>query len=95
MGFSIRSRTMSDIPLRLKNLFAKLDFPEPTSLVEAHDLWLSFIEEYSRLKLTYETDRLPALSGIATRFNQFFQAKGCSDVDLAGILRSDLIRSLI
>ncbi|KAE8441884.1 hypothetical protein EG329_004190 [Mollisiaceae sp. DMI_Dod_QoI] len=93
--FSIQ-RTTSDIPLRLKKVFAKLDFPETTSLLEAHDLWLSFVSEYSRLKLTYETDRLPALSGIATRFNQFFLAKGCSDNEyLAGVWRFDLIRSLI
>lgn len=89
-------RTTSDVPLRLKTIFAKLDYPEATSLVEVHDLWLSLISEYSRLKLTYETDRLPALSGIATRFSQFFLAKGCSDDEyLAGMWRSDLIRSLI
>ncbi|KAH7274710.1 hypothetical protein MRS44_007030 [Fusarium solani] len=39
-------------------------------------LWHQLVEEYSRLKLTYEMDRLPALSGIARSQNSY----------LAGIL---------
>lgn len=87
-------RTESDVPVRLKKLFAKLDSPSTTLVAEVHDLWLSFVDEYSRLRLTYETDRLPALSGVATRFQEFMSAKGFTDEYLAGIWRSDLVRSL-
>lgn len=33
-----------------------------------HDLWLGLIMHYSTLKLTHESDRLPALSGLAKKW---------------------------
>jgi Heterokaryon incompatibility protein (HET) len=35
---------------------------------ELHQRWLSVVEEYTPLRLTVPTDRLPALSGLAARF---------------------------
>ncbi|CAG8950117.1 hypothetical protein HYFRA_00008352 [Hymenoscyphus fraxineus] len=52
--------------------------------------WLTVVEEYSRLKLTRESDRLPALIGVATDFQR--QLK--SDY-LAGIWSGDFARGLL
>jgi hypothetical protein len=53
-------------------------------------LWASIIEEYSRLTLTFEKDRLPALSGIARLANHF-----CPGRYVAGLWEKDLPRQLL
>lgn len=54
------------------------------------DLWLEVISVFSKLDLTHESDRLPALSGIASRF-----AGPVLSNYLAGLWREDLARSLL
>ncbi len=54
------------------------------------DLWLEVVNVFSTLDLTHESDRLPALSGIASRF----AGPVLSDY-LAGLWREDLARSLL
>lgn len=54
------------------------------------DLWLEIINVFSVLDLTHESDRLPALSGIASRF-----AGPVLNNYLAGLWREDLARSLL
>ncbi|KAF4638019.1 hypothetical protein G7Y89_g55 [Cudoniella acicularis] len=66
--------------LCLKKLFAALDSSGTTPAAIAYDLWLRFAADYSKLRLPYEADRLPALSGIATRFQRFFSITGRGDV---------------
>lgn len=47
------------------------DSPEPEDLeAKAWENWHDVVEEYSRASLSYPTDRLPALSGIASRMPQ-------------------------
>jgi hypothetical protein len=53
------------------------------------DLWLDVVTEFSKLRLTYATDCLPAISGIASRF-----AQGIDGPYLAGLWMADLIRCL-
>ncbi|CAN9368819.1 unnamed protein product [Alternaria alternata] len=36
------------------------------------DLWMNLVSQYSRCSLTYETDKLPSLSGLARTFAQRF-----------------------
>jgi hypothetical protein len=60
-----------------------------TSQNSAHDFWWDAIFNYSKLLITYENDRLPALSGFARQFSAVVR----SDY-LAGLWRSDLPRSL-
>jgi hypothetical protein len=59
---------------------------------ELHNLWRNIVEDYVLLDLTYESDRLPAISGLACRFSQYL-AKG--DKYLAGLWKSDLARDLL
>lgn len=52
--------------------------------IELEVQWQSLVEEYTRLLLTKEQDRLPALSGLAERFSQ---AMGSDPEYLAGLWR--------
>jgi hypothetical protein len=44
-----------------RNIGSSLNRPEK----DVHTRWLRAVELYSSRKLTYETDRLPAISGLA------------------------------
>ncbi|PVH81233.1 HET-domain-containing protein [Cadophora sp. DSE1049] len=52
--------------------------------------WLDVVEEYSKLCLTRESDRLPALTGVATVFQRRL---GCAY--LAGIWQDDIARGIL
>ncbi|KAE9364356.1 HET-domain-containing protein [Stipitochalara longipes BDJ] len=52
--------------------------------------WLDVVEEYSKLRLTRESDRLPALTGVATVFQKRL---GCAY--LAGIWQDDIARGIL
>ena len=54
------------------------------------NLWLDIVAEYSQLSLSYETDRLPALSGIASSLSERFKT-----TYLAGLWKEDLPRGLL
>ena len=54
------------------------------------DLWLEVVQWFTELDLTYESDRLPALSGIASRFSG-----PVLKTYLAGLWKEDLARSLL
>ncbi|KAI9730237.1 MAG: hypothetical protein M1834_006001 [Cirrosporium novae-zelandiae] len=60
--------------------------------LEIHGLWRKIVEDYTKLDLTYETDRLPALSGLASMFSARFPV---SDKYLAGLWKGDLARDLL
>jgi hypothetical protein len=57
---------------------------------ELADLWFELVTLYSRLKLTNESDRLPALSGLAKCFGDL--SRGAY---LGGLWESDLPRALL
>jgi hypothetical protein len=38
---------------------------------QLHGLWRTIVEDYCYLDLTYESDRLPALAGLATKFAEY------------------------
>jgi len=52
--------------------------------------WRSLMAHYSKRNITYESDRLPAISGIV----QHFRAKGAGEY-LAGMWREDILESLM
>ena len=56
---------------------------------EALDAWYRAVQEYSIKKLTFESDRLPALAGIAARVS-----KTLGLTYLAGIWKEDMARGL-
>lgn len=55
-----------------------------------YDRWLRLVQSYSQLELTYKTDRLPALSGIASHV-----ASETGDDYLAGLWRQDIAPGLL
>jgi hypothetical protein len=57
-----------------------------------HGLWRTIVEDYCLLDLTRESDRLPALSGLASRFKEHLPR---NDRYLAGLWESDLGRDLL
>lgn len=57
----------------------------------SYDVWSGIVEAYSRSKLTYESDKLVALAGLAMEIAQMFQR----DDYLAGLWRSGLPYSLM
>ncbi len=57
-----------------------------------YGLWRTIVEDISILDLSFESDRLPALSGLATRFAEHFP-KG--ERYLAGLWEGDLLRDLL
>ena len=52
----------------LKSFVAQAAQPD-MKLTDLCDIWMDLISEYSGLNLTYEKDRLPALSGLAVNFS--------------------------
>ena len=67
-----------------------VDCPLPRTLpnleTEAIKLWQNTVRDYSRMKVTFEEDKLPALAGLASRFSKMKN----SDVYLAGLWRTHL-----
>jgi len=78
---------------------AKSSLIDQTSGSELQEFWQLLVEEYSRLKLTHQTDRLPALSGIAATVagllsNQLGGEQSRPNTYLAGIWSKDLPAAL-
>ncbi len=73
---------------QLKMMYASIASTDTTES-KVLDTWLEFVSEYCTLKLTQQMDRLPALSGLASRV-----AKRLSSQYLAGIWFQDLPRAL-
>jgi hypothetical protein len=69
----------------LKKSLVDVDTPSGFSL---H--WPSLIEAYSKCNITFLSDRLPALSGVASGFQ-----KSTSDMYLAGLWKNDLHKGLL
>lgn len=55
-----------------------------------YDRWLQLVQSYSQLELTYNTDRLPALSGIA-----YLVASRTNDSYIAGLWKEDIAAGLL
>jgi hypothetical protein len=73
---------------RIKKLFTSISRGGASEL-DCADFWLDIVSEFSKLTLTYSTDGLPALSGLASRLSP--QMDGPY---FAGLWRDDIIRGL-
>jgi len=73
-----------DRPWRKQLMDARLD--RPTLL----DLWYNAVSDYSNRSLTYDTDKLPAISGIAAKLQTILNYKY-----LAGLWQEDIIHGLL
>lgn len=60
-----------------------------SALSQATKVWHDLVEEYSTLKLTYSTDKLPAIAGLAAEFGK---ARGADY--LAGLWKHDIPQGL-
>ena len=58
---------------------------------QAYDRWRAICVQYSKRRLTKASDKLPALSGLAQRFNALLR----NDKYLAGLWGEDLLRGLL
>jgi hypothetical protein len=61
-----------------------------TDKTEMYRLWYAAVHEYSYRALSFPTDKLPAISGLATEFQSL-----TSDTYLAGLWRADFLRGLL
>ncbi|KAK7523485.1 heterokaryon incompatibility protein-domain-containing protein [Phyllosticta citriasiana] len=72
-----------------KSRYCDLRNPEPSSPLSDFFLWNSIVRAFGRRKLSEETDRLPAMSGLASKFQARFRAQY-----VAGLWSHELIRGL-
>jgi hypothetical protein len=84
-------------PFRLKNLILDLRYVADESNLQRsgywsskYECWMRLVETFSHCNLTYESDYLLALSGLAKHFIQEFD-----DECLAGIWRKDIFHQLL
>lgn len=64
------SEMMGSLEPRADSMKSKLTRPENNESVS--DVWLGMIHDYGGRSLTYKKDKLPALSGVAARFQLLF-----------------------
>ena len=55
-----------------------------------HNVWYDIVEHYTKCELSYKSDILPAISGVATQYQ-----KMTGDKYFAGLWKSDLARGLL
>ncbi|KAL2072773.1 hypothetical protein VTL71DRAFT_12116 [Oculimacula yallundae] len=83
-------RTLHDSSTsRLKEKIARA-VEQRAPIEDTYSVWKDIVEEYSSLALTKESDRLPALSGLASLFLQKL-----GSLYLAGIWEDDLVSGLL
>ena len=63
---------------------------EAADFLELADRWLEVVARFAALRLSYESDRLPALSGVASRFQG-----SLLKTYVAGMWKEDLLRGLL
>lgn len=72
--------------------YAMLGHRPDTTEKSIYDQWRDLVSQYSRRNLTFETDALPAIGGLATIWS--FKCK-VPDSYLAGMWQSDISRSML
>ena len=76
----------------LNRLFSRESRPDLRLLDDKQvlNMWIEVVEEFSKMSLTHESDRLPALTGVATVFRNRLKCNY-----LAGLWSNDLQRGLL
>jgi hypothetical protein len=85
----VKDSLASRVVKQLKPIMALARTAEETYV--PYDVWCGIVEAYSRSKLTFESDKLVALAGLANEMAQIFQR----DKYLAGLWQSGLPYSLM
>jgi Heterokaryon incompatibility protein (HET) len=60
-----------------------------------YEIWKRLVETYSRMQLSYEGDRLVALSGIASMMTSVLKSHGIEDQYIAGMWRNHMAIQLL
>ena len=84
--FRREARSLKNFPLQVASVSPSTP---PNRIADIMATWQKLVDEYTKKELTYETDMLPALSGLAS----LVQA-ATGDQYLAGLWRSDLPAAL-
>ncbi|KAF2676331.1 HET-domain-containing protein [Lentithecium fluviatile CBS 122367] len=84
-----------ETPFKIQNLLKVNDIECPSCQVvhverQMYDQWYKLVSTYMSCQLTYEDDTLPAISGLAKRFNKIL-----NDEYLAGLWKQDLPLALL
>ena len=92
LGDAYKSSLKMLLPADLSRPLVGASSPQgkTTSQLDLHNLWLLVITKYTQRELTYSSDKLAALAGIASFF-----ALRIGERYLAGIFESDVLRSLL
>lgn len=84
------SDVLFGIDVDRKRLVHAASYDASNDRTRMYDSWLQLVQSYSRLELTYTTDRLPALSGIA-----HLVATKANDTYVAGLWKDDIAAGLL
>jgi len=88
----IRQRKWQDAPIKCPLRRIPLPPPDSSEQTVTHDKWLDLIETYSGREISFDADRLPAMSGIAKVFIKLLHC-GFDDY-VAGIWKQNTLHSL-
>ncbi|MCJ1430012.1 hypothetical protein MMC29_007927 [Sticta canariensis] len=88
-GYSLSTTQSSSNQIQHRSQYAK-PLTEGRSETDLYRDWRHIISEYTSRKLTKESDRFPALSGVASKLQAFTQ-----DTYLGGLWKNDLLKSLL
>lgn len=73
-----------------------LDHPVLVDIRHVRDFWYGMVNEYCNRRITYDTDLLPAISGIAKEYQRQFARSGKTNTSYkAGIWLEDLPQGLL
>ncbi|KAF3037795.1 hypothetical protein E8E12_005066 [Didymella heteroderae] len=84
------SDVLYGIDFERKRLVHNASDADDDDRIAYYDRWLQLVQTYSQLELTYKTDRLPALSGIA-----YLVASKAKDTYIAGLWKQDIAAGLL
>ena len=88
----LRQRQWQDAPIKFP-LSSQPDLLDSSGQAIACDKWLDLVETYSGRAMTFDTDWLPAMSGIAKVFSKQLQCD--YDEYVGGLWRPDILRGLV
>ena len=79
----------------LSNIEAQSMLSTSIDLSELYYYWSALVGQYSACHLTYESDKLIAVSALARRMMKILRSQGSEDIYLAGLWRDDLENGLL
>ncbi|KAH9866514.1 hypothetical protein J1614_008204 [Plenodomus biglobosus] len=65
-------------------------FKTAADYARLYDMWIEFIKDYASRELTFERDRFPAISGLAS-----LVAEATGDEYIVGLWKNDIVRGLL